>query len=133
MMPSATTSKADSVPLCSDLAHLQGEWLTMEGRRPGDLLISGRNYILRFMDRTFYKGTFELFPDQIPQAMLMHIEEGPPKHQGKSAWCLYALDLGLLRWCPTEPGSQERLTAFPSLDDTRYLHTVFRRDIIDLD
>ncbi len=65
--------------------------------------------------------------------MIMHLEDGPAKHKGKSAWCLYELDLGMLRWCPTEPGSEERLTAFPELDDQRYLSTIFRRDIVDPD
>ena|SRR5437868_9978310 len=124
---------ASSPPLSSsDLDHLQGEWLTVEGRRAGELFITGRTYTLRFLDGTFYEGTFDLLPDHSPQVMVMYIKEGPPKHKGKSAWCLYTLDVGLLRWCPTEPGTEERLTAFPDLDDRRYLHTVFRRDI-DLD
>jgi hypothetical protein len=112
-----------------DLANLQGDWLTTEGRRAGELLISDRTYSMRFMDGTVYKGSFELLPDQSPAVMVMKIEEGPLKHKGKTAWCLYALEMGLLRWCPTEPGSEERLSAFPAIDDYRYLHTVFRRDI----
>ncbi len=42
-----------------------------------------------------------------------------------------SLEVGQLRWCPTEPGSNERLANFPEMDDRRYLHTLFRRDTID--
>jgi hypothetical protein len=115
-----------------DLDHLQGEWLTVEGRRAGELFISGTTFNLRFLDGTAYKGSFTLVSEGACQVMNMHVEEGPSKHKGKSARCLYCLDLGLLRWCPSEPGSDERLTTFPDLEDPRYLHTVFRRDI-DLD
>lgn len=115
-----------------DFEHLQGEWLTVEGRRAGELSISGATFNLRFLDGTSYKGHFELISEGSCQLMHMHIEEGPSKHKGKSARCLYSLDVGLLHWCPCEPGSDERLTTFPDLEDPRYLHTVFRRDM-DLD
>jgi hypothetical protein len=131
-MTPRTLADSSSPEIMSHLDHLQGEWLTVEGRRAGELFITGRTYTLRFLDGTYYKGTFDITADQSLQTMVMHIEEGPPKHQGKSAWCLYSLDVGLLRWCPTEPGSDERLTAFPDMEDARYLQTVFRRDI-DLD
>src|SRR5438874_10330357 len=122
----------------TDLDHLQGEWLTIEGRRAGELFISGRTYSLRFLDGTSYQGTFELHAavpasEAAPRHMLMHIEEGPPKHRGKSAWCIYSLEVGQLRWCPGEPGSAEKLTAFPDLEDRRFLNTVFRRDIMEAD
>lgn len=125
----------------ADLAHLQGEWITHEGRRPGELVISGHKYILRFLDGTVYKGTFELVAPNgcppetghTPRTMSMHIEEGPPKHKGKSAWCLYSLEVGQLHWCPMEPGTSARLSDFPSLEDGRYLYTVFRRDVYDPD
>jgi hypothetical protein len=131
-MTSRILTGGSGAEISSNLDHLQGEWLTIEGRRAGEFFISGRTYNLRFLDGTFYKGTFDLVTDGSLHAMVMHIEEGPPKHKGKSAWCLYSLDVGLLRWCPTEPGSDERLSAFPDMEDRRYLQTVFRRDI-DLD
>jgi uncharacterized protein (TIGR03067 family) len=127
------TASSTSNLSCFDLADLQGDWLTIEGRRAGELFISGQTFTLRFLDRTFYKGTFELHTDQMPRAMVMHVEDGPPKHKGKTAWCVYELEIGMLRWCPTEPGSDERLTEFPGMEDQRYLSTVFRRDIVDPD
>ena len=133
MTPRTLSSTSSSAPTCFDLADLQGDWLTIEGRRAGELYISGQTFTLRFLDRTFYKGTFELLTDQTPRAMIMHLEEGPPKHRGKSAWCLYALEVGMLRWCPMEPGSADRLSEFPDMEDQRYLYTVFRRDIVDPD
>lgn len=132
-MPSTSPPQPAQMECCADLANIQGDWLTLEGRRAGELFINGRTYTLRFLDGTTYKGTFVLQADQTPRTMIMHIEDGPPRHKGKSAWCLYALELGLLRWCPTEPGSDDRLATFPSLDDSRYLSTVFRRDIVDPD
>ena len=122
----------------TDLEHLQGEWLTIEGRRAGELFIRGQSYALRFLDGTSYEGTFELHAavdegEEAPRHMLMHINDGPPKHRGKSAWCIYALEVGQLRWCPGEPGSGEKLAAFPDLEDRRYLNTVFRRDMVEAD
>src|SRR5947207_1259370 len=119
-MTSQIVSASSSPPQSSaDLDHLQGEWLTIEGRRAGELSITGKTYTLRFLDGTFYQGTFDLLPEHSPPVMVMHIEDGPPKHKGKSARCVYTLDVGLLRWCPTEPGSDERLATFPDLDDRR--------------
>lgn len=117
----------------SDLADLQGDWLTIEGRRAGELTFSGKTFTLRFLNETVYQGTFDLLPDESQPAMVMHIEEGPPQHKHKSAWCLYSLELGLLRWCPMEPGSTERLSGFPEMDDPHYLHTLFRRAMVDHD
>ena len=133
MTPVTHFTAAGPPKTSADLDHLQGGWLTLEGRRAGELFIVGQAFTLRFLDGTHYKGTFELLVDQSPRQMLMHIEDGPPTHKGKSAWCLYALEVGLLRWCPTEPGSEEKLTDFPSLDDPRYLNTIFRRDMVDQD
>jgi len=133
MTPPSLAPSVHPPETSADLDNLQGDWLTIEGRRAGELCITGHTYWLRFLDGTFYKGTFELRIDRSPSVMIMHVEEGPPKHQGKTAWCLYALDIGQLHWCPTEPGSDEHLDAFPELDDRRYLNTVFRRDSLDLD
>jgi hypothetical protein len=127
------STQESSPRVCTDLENIQGDWLTVEGQRAGELTISGQNFSLRFLDNTHYAGTFELLPANSPATMLMHVVDGPPKHKGKSAWCLYSLEVGMLRWCPTEPGSNERLSAFPGMNDKRYLHTLFRRDTIDID
>ena len=104
----------------ADLANLQGDWLTIEAWRAGELFISGCRTPSRcgFWTTPFTREPFESFARaNTPQAMMMHVEEGPPKHKGKSAWCLYSLEVGQLHWCPTEPSSNERLTVFPELDD----------------
>jgi uncharacterized protein (TIGR03067 family) len=133
MTTPSLSSQSSRTETGADFAHLQGDWLTIEGRRAGELFITGRTYTIQFMDGTFYKGTFDMVPDRSPSVMIMHIEEGPPKHKGKTAWCLYALEVGQLRWCPSEPGSDDRLADFPPMSDPRYLHTIFRRDIVDSD
>ena len=76
-MTPATHFTASGPPKAStDLDHLQGEWLTLDGRRAGELFIVGQAFTLRFLDGTIYKGTFELKADQSPRQMLMRIEDG---------------------------------------------------------
>lgn len=112
----------------SHLARLQGAWVSVEGRRPMDLLIAGKHFTASFKDGALYMGTFYLFDDEHPSEMVMCVEEGPAPHQGRIVWCLYTwIDDDTLRWCPGDPGAEERLTDFPSQADTRHLCTVFRR------
>ena len=80
------------------------------------------------LDGELYMGTFALSPDGHPRIMEMYIDEGPDHHQGKTARCLYDLAPDALRWCAPEPGSAERLTAFPPIQDKRYLSMLFRRE-----
>jgi hypothetical protein len=79
---------------------------------------------MEFVGGDIYMGTFEITPGQ----MDMHIEEGPPEHAGRFSMCIYQLEGGVLRWCPGRPGSDKRPSAFPDVDDQRYLSLVFRRD-----
>src|SRR5262249_32656 len=111
----------------NDLERLQGTWASVAGRREVELLVAGNLFAVRFSDGHIYMGTFDLDPGEAPTEMVMRIDEGPGKHKGKFTPCIYALDGATLRWCPTEPGSDDRLTTFPELDDSRYLCTVFHR------
>jgi uncharacterized protein (TIGR03067 family) len=112
----------------TDLERLQGAWLSVDGRRTAELLIAGRHFALRFLDGDLYMGTFDLSPHRSPKAMDMRIAAGPARHQGKLAFCIYEVAGDQLLWCPSEPGSDERLTAFPPVADRRFLCTVFRRE-----
>ena len=107
----------------SDLDALQGAWESVAGPRPARLLVAGRHFTFEFVGGDIYMGTFDLAPGQ----MDMHIEEGPAEHAGRLSRCLYQLDGGVLRWCPGRPGSGQRPTAFPDVDDARQLSLVFRR------
>jgi uncharacterized protein (TIGR03067 family) len=110
----------------ADLELLQGIWSFVAGGREAELLISGDRYTMRFADGALYMGRFVLTPNGRLGTMDMQIEEGPPRHKGKTALCLYELDGGTLRWCTAGPGRTERPTAFPALDHPQYLHLVFR-------
>jgi uncharacterized protein (TIGR03067 family) len=112
----------------SDLEGLQGAWLSVSGRRPAELLIAGRHFTMRFQDGAIYMGAFDLEPAARPKTMDMRIDEGPPRHLGKTALCIYELASGALRWCAAEPGKGERLGAFPPEDDPHYLALWFRRE-----
>ena len=111
----------------TDLEHLQGAWVSVAGRREAELLIAGNLFAFKFLDGKIYMGTLDIDAGEQPKEMVLRIDEGPVKHKGKFALCIYELDGDTLRWCPTEPGSDERLTAFPGLDDGRYLCLVFQR------
>ncbi len=123
--PSAARAGTDAR---TDLERLQGAWTSVEGRRDAELLIAGSLYAIKFVDGKIYMGTFDLDADERPPCMLMRVDEGPIKHKGKFAPCIYELDGDTLRWCPVEPGSDERLGGFPPVDDDRYLCLVFRRE-----
>jgi uncharacterized protein (TIGR03067 family) len=111
----------------ADLEKLQGVWGSVSGRRPAELLVAGRLYAIKFLDGEVYVGGFDLDADESPRRMVMRIEEGPARHRGRVAHCLYELEGDMLCWCASEPGAEELLTAFPCADERRYLSLVFRR------
>jgi uncharacterized protein (TIGR03067 family) len=112
----------------ADLEELQGAWVSVSGRRPGEFLIAGSHFTIRFQDGTIYMGAFELGPGAWLKTMDMRIDEGPARHQGKTALCIYELAGGALCWCAAEPGKGERPGAFPPEDDPHYLVLRFRRE-----
>ena len=118
----------DEITLQFAHVDLQGAWTTISGRRDAVLLISGTRFTMRFADGDIYMGAFELHSAALPRRMVMRIEEGPSRHKGKAAWCLYELDGSTLRWCAGSPGKAEPLTAFPAEDDPQYLCLRLRRE-----
>lgn len=112
----------------TDLEKLQGAWISVEGRRQVELLIAGHAFAFKFKGGDIYMGSFDLESEAQPRTMDMRIGEGPLKHRGEIALCIYELDGDTLRWCPTEPGTEFRLSRFPAVDDRNHLCTVFRRE-----
>lgn len=112
----------------SDLTQLQGAWHTIAGGRQAELLIAGSLFTFRFHDGAIYMGTFEIDLDEQPKAMDMRIDEGPIKHKGQIAHCIYELNGDWLKWCPGEPGSGERPGMFPGEDAPQVLCLVLRRE-----
>lgn len=112
----------------SQLEVLQGAWFSVAGPREAEFLIAGSHFTVRFSDGDIYMGTLDVDGEAAPHTMTMCIAEGPGKHRGKTALCLYEQDGETLRWCATEPGRGDRLTAFPAEDDTKYLTLRFRRE-----
>jgi uncharacterized protein (TIGR03067 family) len=112
----------------AELQRLQGVWVASSGRRPAELLIAGNLFAVKFRDGTVYMGAFDLDLADSPPAMSMRIDEGPPTHRGKFARCIYELAGEQLRWCASEPGSEERLTHFPPEEDRQHLCLIFRRE-----
>jgi uncharacterized protein (TIGR03067 family) len=112
----------------SELEILQGAWFSSAGRREAEFLIAGDHFTIRFADGDIYMGTLDVDGTAQPAKMTMLIVEGPGKHRGKTAVCLYEQDGETLRWCASEPGRGDRLTAFPAEDDSRYLSLLFRRE-----
>jgi len=116
-------------PPRGDVVKLQGAWLCIAGRRRAELLISGNHYTVHFADGAIYMGTISLDPDARPKAMDLWIDEGPDRHRGQTASCVYELDGDTLRWCTAGPG-QPRPDAFPDDSDARFLSLLFHREHI---
>jgi uncharacterized protein (TIGR03067 family) len=111
-----------------DRERLQGTWNFVSGRRPAQLLVAGDHFTVRFHSGDLYLGTFTLDPTTRPKAMDMTVTEGPERHRGKTALCIYEIDGDHLIWCPGNPGSGERLKAFPPEQDTGHLCLIFHRE-----
>jgi uncharacterized protein (TIGR03067 family) len=112
----------------TDLQRLQGTWSCVSGWRPAELVVSDYLFAVRFQSGDTYLGLFRLGPDAQPRTMDMRIDEGPPRHRGKIARCIYELDGDILRWCPALPGDEQRPTRFAAADDRRHLCLTFRRE-----
>jgi uncharacterized protein (TIGR03067 family) len=110
------------------LEALQGAWEFVSGRRRAELLISGTHLAIHFADGDIYLGSFTLEPASRPGLMIIHIDEGPPRHKGGTAHCIYEVVGDTLRWCTAWPGPANRLSAFPDESDPRYLCLAFRRE-----
>src|SRR5262245_18414020 len=104
----------------SDLDVLQGSWVTVAGTREAKLLVAGNRCAVEFGDGAGHNATFTLDPTDDPHRMDMRIEEGPAHHRGRTAYCIYQIDGGMLRWCPSRVGSENRLIRFPDVDDARF-------------
>lgn len=111
-----------------DLERLQGVWTSVAGRRAAQLLVAGNLFTFHLLDGELYMGSFTVDADEEPHEMRMTIYEGPTRHKGQVARCIFEVEGDALRWCATEPGTELGLTAFPGMDDRRYLSMVFRRE-----
>jgi uncharacterized protein (TIGR03067 family) len=107
----------------TDVEFIQGVWTTVAGRKEARLLIAGHRFTFEFIGGDVYMGTFALSPGR----MDMHIDEGPAEHVGRVSRCIYQLEGGVLRWCAGRPGTDQRPTAFPDVDDPCSLSLVFRQ------
>jgi uncharacterized protein (TIGR03067 family) len=110
-----------------DLDQFQGAWESVAGPRPARLLIAGNRFCFEFRDGDIFMGEIFLDAREEPRQMDMLIEEGPFDAKGLMALCIYHLSGDVLRWCPTKPGTDRRLSGFPSVHDDRYNSMVFKR------
>ncbi len=111
-----------------DRERLQGTWNFLSGIREAQMLIAGDHFTVKFKNGDIYVGTYTLDPTTKPKMMDMTISEGPDKHRGKTSLIIYELDGDNLIWCPAEPGTGNRLRAFPPEEDTQHLCIIFRRE-----
>ena len=117
-------AKAAPAAVKSDLDQLQVVWTSVAGPKEARFLIAGNRFAFEFVGGDLYMGTLDLAPGG---HMDLRVEEGPADHRGQVAPCIYQVDAGVLKWCPGRIGSGRRLSAFPSVDDERYLCLIFRR------
>ena len=111
-----------------DRDRLQGAWAFVSGRREARLLFVGDHFIVSFTGGDVYVGTFCVDPTQTPRAIDVTITEGPTRHRGKTSLGIYELTEEHLIWCPSDPGTEDRLSAFPPAEDARHLCLVFRKE-----
>jgi len=111
-----------------DRDRMQGVWKFLSGKREASLLISGDHFTMHFRNGDVYVGTFTLDATAKPKAMDLTIREGPEAYRGKTALAIYEFDADHLIWCPAEPGREDRLRAFPAMDDQGHLCIIFKRE-----
>jgi uncharacterized protein (TIGR03067 family) len=111
-----------------DAERLQGMWVFVSGIREARMVIDGDHFTVTFKNGDVYRGGYALDPTTTPKMMDMIIREGPEKHRGKTSLIIYHLDGDLLTWCPAEPGTGNRLRAFPEAEDLHHLCILFRRE-----
>jgi uncharacterized protein (TIGR03067 family) len=107
--------------------RLQGAWASTTSRRVV-FLVCGDRFTIHFAGGDIYMGSFDLDTKGRPRAMVVSIDEGPPRHKGQTALCFYEFDGDTLRWSTAGPGRTDRPTAFPTAEDPNYLCVVFRRE-----
>jgi uncharacterized protein (TIGR03067 family) len=106
--------------------RLQGAWASSTGRRQAAFLVSGNHFALHFADGEIYMGTFELNGTARPRVMVVSIHEGPPRHKGQTALCIFEFHEEALHWCTSGPGRSDPPAAFAE-DDPGFLNLVFHR------
>ncbi len=112
--------------LQADMDALQGAWTAVSGRRQATFLISGNLFTVHFADGDIYMGSFALGTNGRYRTMDVQVDEGPLRHKGQRALCIYELDHDMLRWCTASPGQIDRPAAFTEADPM-HLCLVFRR------
>ncbi len=105
---------------------LQGAWLATAGRRQAELLIRGGHLTVHFDNGDIYMGRFTLGEGR-PATMDVLVEEGPHKHKGRLALCVWEVAGDTLRWCTASPGQTERPAGFTEADP-QHLCLIFRRE-----
>jgi uncharacterized protein (TIGR03067 family) len=113
---------------CTYLDLLQGAWVTVSGRRRAEFLVCGTQVTVHFADGEIYMGSLTIDPYARPAAMDIRIDEGPQKHRGKIALCVYEVDGDTLRWCTAGPGQLARPDGVFAEKDRYHLSLVFRRE-----
>jgi uncharacterized protein (TIGR03067 family) len=112
--------------LLGDLEALQGAWTAISGRRQATFLISGNHFTVHFADGEIYMGCFTVGSNGRYRTMDVQVVEGPQRHKGQSALCIFELDQDVLRWCTASPGQLDRPGDFIEADPL-HLCLVFRK------
>jgi uncharacterized protein (TIGR03067 family) len=122
--PAPSKRPAQSIP---DAEALQGAWLSIAGRRPARLLVSGDHLTVHFQDGDIYMGIFTLGVNGRLRLMDVSITQGPSRHRGLTALAVFDWEGETLHWCTASPGQEDRPAALAE-HDSRHLLLVFRRE-----
>jgi uncharacterized protein (TIGR03067 family) len=117
-----------------ELAKLQGKWTADKAGKKIELKFDKDKFTISFEGKAF-AGTFKIDPSKTPKHMDLTITEVDPtvtegqKFVGKTALAIYAMDGDSLKWVASEPGKEDRPSAFPDKEGEvkGHLYLVFKR------
>jgi uncharacterized protein (TIGR03067 family) len=118
-----------------DIAKLQGTWTNEAQGKRHEMKFTKDQFTLRFADgqkKASVTGTFKIDASKKPKHIDMSITEADglaERFKGMTAHAIYDLDGDTFKWCASQPGKDERPSAFPAEEGEakEHLYLVFRR------
>lgn len=118
----------------NDIAKLQGTWTAEVQGKKHEMKFTKDKFTLSFADdqkKATASGTVKIDASKKPKHIDMNITEADglaEKYKDMTAHAIYDLDGDTLKWCASQPGKDERPSAFPAEEGGKeHLYLVFRR------
>lgn len=134
----SVSARADDA--AKEKENLQATWKAVKMERGGEskddtdehrLIFSGDEFTIKRGDKMLIKGKFKIDPAKKPKEIDMDIteDESPEgKNKGKTAKGIFIVDGDELKWCVTEPGTDDRPKEFATQAGTKQIMITFKRE-----